>query len=150
MLYLQILAATLTLNNFGLLLKARELIIVVWLSSTMTVDSNMKSNILNEYFASVFTVEDVKNIPDMRESPYISMSDITVTLIGVTNLLHDLKPHKACGPDQIPIRLLEETSTQIAPVLLLIFSVSLHQGKVPKEWKHAYVTPVFKNGDGKL
>ena len=83
----------------------------------------------------------------MKESPYPSIPSITVTLTCVTNLLQNLNSHKAYGSDQISIRFLKETSTQIAPVLLLIFKVSLQQGKVPKEWKHAYVTPVFKSGE---
>jgi len=62
-------------------------------------------------------------------------------------LLQNLKVHKACGPDGIPIRLLKETAEEVAPILLLIFRASLKQGKIPKEWKYAHVTPVFKSGN---
>ena len=64
----------------------------------------------------------------------------------VFHLLQNLKVHKACGPDGISICLLKETA-EVASILLLIFRASLKQGKIPKEWKHAHVTPVFKNGN---
>ena len=55
--------------------------------------------------------------------------------------------YKGCGPDQIPNRLLKEIATEIASTLLLIYQSSLKQAKLPDEWKHAYITPIFKNGD---
>ena len=111
-------------------------------------DSTTKSNILNEYFASDFNVEDTTNTPDMKESPYPSIASIIVTLTGVTNLLQNHNSHKAYGPDQIPIRLLKETSTQIAPVLLLIFKALLQQGKYQKTINMlSYVTPEFKSSE---
>ena len=36
-------------------------------------------------------------------------------------------------------------AVEIAPCLKLLFSASLHQGKVPLEWKKALVTPLFGN-----
>jgi len=45
-------------------------------------DSSIKSNILNKYFASVFTTERLDNVPVMNESPYPCMTDITITLDG--------------------------------------------------------------------
>ena len=35
----------------------------------------------------------------------------------------------------------------ISPTLVLVFQASLLQGRVPAEWKSAYVTPIFKKGD---
>ena len=63
----------------------------------------------------------------MNESPYPSMSDITITLDGVFHLLQNLKTHKACGPDGILIQLLKETAEEVAPILSLIFRASLKQ-----------------------
>jgi len=88
---------------------------------------NDNSNILNNYFAPVFTTEILDNVPVMNESPYPCMADITITLDGLFHLLQNLKTHKACGPDGIPIRLLKETSEEVAPILLLIFRASLKQ-----------------------
>ena len=50
-------------------------------------------------------------------------------------------PSKSPGPDHIPTRLLKLLAVEIAPCLKLLFSGSLHQGKVPLEWKKALVCP---------
>ena len=110
-------------------------------------DSVAKSNILNRYFNSVYTKELFHNMPTYAESNYPDMPEIEITLNGVVSLLQKLKPFKACGPDQIPNRILKEVAREIAPALLLLYQSSFRQAKLPDEWKHAYVTPIFKEGD---
>ena len=114
-------------------------------------DNYTKCNLLNEYFASVFTVDDSVHIP-MSPGSYPDISAIEVTLKGVIKLLQDLKPYKANGPDKIPTRLLKECAKEIAPSLVLLYQASLKQSIVPTEWKHALVTPIviFKKGDWSL
>ena len=62
-------------------------------------------------------------------------------------MLQKLKPFKACDPDQIPNHILKEVVKEIAPALLLLYQSSLKQAKLPDQWKHAYVTPIFKERD---
>ena len=50
------------------------------------------------------------------------------------------------GLDQIHPRVLKKLTTAVAPILTVIFTKSLHSGKVPKEWKKANVAPIFKKG----
>ena len=78
--------------------------------------------------------------------PYPAIPTIQIDILGVTSLLSNLDPHKAPGPDGIPPRLLKETSSSIAPVLTLIYKASLNQGKLPSDWKRAFVVPIFKKG----
>ena len=75
-----------------------------------------------------------------------SMEQITVDPKGVAKLLDGLNVHKAPGPDGLNVRVPEECSTQISPILALIYNESLAQGNVPDDWRHAYVCPVFKKG----
>ena len=56
---------------------------------------------------------------------------MSVSVEEVANLLHQLKPHKAIGPDGIPVYFLKEMSHEIAPILSLMFQSSLHQGILP-------------------
>ena len=113
-------------------------------------NNTSKSCLLNDYFASVFTKETSDTLPTLPESVYPTISDISVTYNGVVNLLKNIKEYKAHGPDKIPNRLLKECATEIAHPLVLLFQASIKQSKVPSEWKHALVSPIFKKGDRSL
>ena len=90
-----------------------------------------KANILAEYFSSVFTQEDTSTIPELEGNPFPEISPIQVHLDGVSQLLHNLKPHKAAGPDNLPSYFLKEVANEIAPALTTIFQTSLNQGPLP-------------------
>ena len=67
------------------------------------------------------------------------MKDITVSCKGVVKLLKNLKPHKAAGPDDIPLMLLREAADEIAPAITLFFQASLNQGTLLRHGvRHLY------------
>ena len=107
-------------------------------------DSYNKAEILNEQFRSVFTEEDLTNIPDKGQSPFIPMKNILITNQGVLKLLQNLKTSKATGPDSIPAYLLKTAAKEITPVLTKLFQFSLDTGEVPPDWRNAWVVPIFK------
>ena len=43
-------------------------------------------------------------------------------------------------------RELKELATDIAPILTIIFQISLESGVVPSDWKTAHLAPVYKKG----
>ena len=110
-------------------------------------DASTKSEILNGQFSSAFTIEDTSSFPDLGTSDYPDAPEIRVHPNGVRKLLKNLKPQKATGPDDISQRFLKEIPEPLTPVLTLIFSASLNQGKAPDDWKKANVSPIFKKGD---
>ncbi len=73
--------------------------------------------------------------------------DIIVSLKGVEKQLTNINPHKASGPDDIPVRVLNEPAVVVAPILTKLYRKSLETGQVPNDWKRAHITPVFKKGD---
>ena len=83
-------------------------------------------------------------MPD--DVPYPAMPDIKVNKEGVTKLLHKLNPSKASGPDLIPARILKNMAFEIAPFLTTIFQESFNTGTVPRDWRIANVTVIFKKG----
>ena len=110
-------------------------------------DSKEKANILNTQFSDVFNKnEDTTTIQDKGESSHPEMAEITITENGVRKLLQKLDGHKATGPDDIPARLLKETAAETTHMLTTLFQASLHQGKLPTEWKTANVIPAYKKG----
>ena len=106
-----------------------------------------KANVLNRQFKSAFSPITTEHLPDIGESPYPQMQNITVTVPGVEKLLLNLKPHKAAGPDAILPRTLKDFATEIAPVLTFIYNKSLSSSTIPDDWRTANVTPIFKKGE---
>ena len=103
-----------------------------------------KANICNRQFQSVFTRESDAEIHFKGTSPFTPMGEITVDPNGVLKLLNNLKIHKASGPDVLSARVLKECSSEITPILALIYNESLAQGTVPDDWRQANVAPIFK------
>ena len=106
-----------------------------------------RANILNRQFESVFTKEDTSTMPDKGPSPHPDMPNIEVNWKGVHRLLKGLKTFKATGPDSIPAFILKAAADQLAPILTGLYQTSLNSGKVPLDWKEAWIVPVFKKGD---
>ena len=76
------------------------------------------------------------------------MGEITVDPNGVLKQLNNLKIHKASGSDGLSVRVLKECSSEMAPILALIYNKSLAQGTVPDDWRQANViltSPIFSN-----
>jgi hypothetical protein len=80
----------------------------------------------------------------------LELSSIQLSETEVVGVLRKLNSRKACGPDNIPNRLLIELADVIAPSLCEIFNMSLNLGVVPLKWKMANITPVFKREDPTL
>ena len=114
-------------------------------------DTLSKAEALNKQFKSVFTHEDIENIPTMATSSdtgnsFPIMSDITFSLNGIQQALCNLQVNKASGPDRIPPYILKNCAEEISPVLKVIFTKSFTTGILPKDWLTANICPVHKKG----
>ena len=65
-------------------------------------NGEVKVEILNKQFFSVFTNESESDPPSVGTEPKSSISLLIITISGVTKQLTSLKTNKACGPDNIP------------------------------------------------
>ena len=92
----------------------------------------------------MFTTKDSSSLPTLPISTYPSLPKISITEHGVFTLLSQIDPHKACGPDNIPARVLKELAQELSPMIAHLFKQSFDTSELPPEWKSAYVTPVFK------
>lgn len=108
-----------------------------------------KAETLNTYFFSVFTNEQLP-LPEISTSPYSSISALQISPEGVAKQLSQLKPNKACGPDELPARVLKEISQSASGWLAFIFQQSLNLNAVPLDWSKALITAVFKKDNKSL
>ncbi|KAF2354306.1 hypothetical protein FHG87_014938 [Trinorchestia longiramus] len=118
--------------------------------STQT-NNKSKAKILNTYFTSVFTHEDLTEIP---QPPVFNtqeiLSDGVFTVEEVEEQLSILNPYKSTGPDGLGPRILKKTAEVISEPLTNIFNRSLETGIVPDDWKRANVTPIFNKGNKQI
>ena len=114
----------------------------------IVTDEREMADILKDYFASVFTVEDNRNerpVPSQRQVAACLFS-IDIKEDDVMRVIDKLKICKSPGPDKIYPRILREVKVAICKPLCAIFNLSLQLGKVVQKWKLANVTPLFKKG----
>ena len=80
-----------------------------------------KASTLNEHFLSVFTHERNMKVPDKGQSPFPDITDFNISTAGVDEQLLFQNPTKACGPDELPPRLLKTVAHELTTVLFFYF-----------------------------
>ena len=119
-------------------------------SGNIISDMLQMAEILNEYFSSVFTIEDISSLQvpltkfEGNKSEHLRQLFVTPEMIS--KKIKKMKDNKSPGVDGIPPKLLKEIVEQISTPLAKVFHLSLEEGIVPSEWKEANITPLFKKG----
>ena len=114
---------------------------------TKATNDQDKANLLNNYFSSVFTVEDLNTIPvPPRYHAGQPLVNVTITTENVTLKLTKLLPGKSPGPDGWHPRILRELAPNIAKPLSILLQKSLKESHIPPSWKEGHITPIFKKG----
>jgi len=117
--------------------------------TTLGEDSEMVEE-LSKQFKSVFTLEDMTNLPTIHHSSVTWDLTNDVDFIDsdvVYNHIRKIKQNKAAGPDEIYARVLRETEKELAFPLSIIFCRSVSHNEIPTDWKRANVVPIFKKGE---
>jgi hypothetical protein len=109
--------------------------------------SKEKAQILIKHFSSVFTRGSVDNMPETHINLKSTIPSIKIKTEGVEKLLRNINPSKASGPDNIPNRILNQCTKQLAPSLAIIFQSSIDTGVLPKDWLNANISSIYKKGD---
>lgn len=104
------------------------------------------ADILNKFFASVFTIESpdlpVLDPCDLPEK----LTDISFPEDAVLEKIKKLKPDSACGSDRVGARILQANAEVLCIPLSIVFRKSLEEGVVPEDWRRGNITPIFKSG----
>src|SRR2546425_13278610 len=120
-------------------------------NSKQILNSNVENaNLLNTYFSSVFTVENLNSVPTPNEM-FSGNSDQTLTNIHITEdivlaKLNQINVNKCQGSDQVHPKLLYELRSEIVKPLTVLFKLFLQLGIVPQDWREANVAPLHKKG----
>jgi hypothetical protein len=105
-----------------------------------------KVEVLNRFFGSVFTYEGESNVTCLLKTD-IQIEDISITVEMVETKLKSLNVNKSMGPDGIHPRVLKELAKQLSSPLAIIFQKSIEYGSIPKDWRLADISPIYKSGD---
>ena len=91
------------------------------------------AEVLNEYFISVFTTEDISSLPvpftKFEGNKSEHLGQLFVTPVMKLNKIKKMKDNKS------PPKLLNEIVEQISTPLAIFFNLSLEEGIVTSEWK---------------
>ena len=117
---------------------------------SMKFDDDDKARILLKQFSSVFTQEQVGEIPRIESRTESSVSSLEITVQMVLEELKGLNQYKSCGPDELHPRLLIELADDIALPVALLFNATMEHGSLPDDWRRAFVSPIFKKGSRNL
>ena len=116
-------------------------------------DSKEMANLFNDYFSSMFTKENLKNIPmvDVKGlgDNNGALENIDINKERVAKALGTLKMNKAAGIDGLNSSFIKGCSSGIVKPLELIFKKSLETAEIPNDWKKANVSVIFKKGSRK-
>ena len=86
------------------------------INGTIINNSKDKAEALNCQIQSVFTLEDFIHLPICNDSIHPAIRDLSISAVGVLNLLKTLHTKKVPGPDNILIHILEVCIEEIAPI----------------------------------
>jgi hypothetical protein len=113
---------------------------------TLTQNDREKTEVLNDFFGSVFINEPKDNIPTLDCGLDLDIQTLSVTQVQMCKALKALKVNKSPGPDEINPRILKELCNELSYPLTILFNKTMSEGKLPAEWKEAEVRPIFKKG----
>ena len=104
------------------------------------------ADLLNNYFASVFTVE--SNLSDYVTPPSdCFIDDVDFSVAVIARKLEGLNVNKSPGPNGLHPSILHNCSGVLALPLSILFSKLFTHSFVPSDWKIANVIPIFKKGE---
>ncbi|VDL92859.1 unnamed protein product [Schistocephalus solidus] len=103
-----------------------------------------KAEHLSPFFQSVFTREANLNANNYSAEEIPTIDSVVITEPIVLQELLKLDETKSPGPDVILAKLLN--AVELAEPLCLLFQASLAAGRLPSDWKTAWIFPIHKSG----
>jgi hypothetical protein len=117
-------------------------------SGDLETGEKEKADLFNETFHAVFIVDngDCLNL-NKRVGPENELLNFTVNNSDIEDALKNLLPKTSKTPEDIPSIVIKKTGSTLVPFLNLFYNLSLQTCQIPRQWKTAHITPVFKKGN---
>ena len=106
------------------------------------------AEVMNKCFQTVFTEEGDFEVNEDRCADN-GLREVKIRKQELMKLMENLDINKAPGPDGVSNWILRECRDQLGDKIHSLVSLSLTQGKVPKDWKRANIVPIYKSGNRK-
>ena len=114
---------------------------------SLTSSDAEAAELLQEFFTSVFTIEDITTAPDLQVKELSNeIENMLISKLEVIKALQKLQENKAPGVDGIHPKVLKRCCESLAFPLQLIFQKTPDEGHLPRDWRDANVTAVHKMG----
>ena len=96
--------------------------------------------------SNTFTAEDFSSTPNFRPRQLQTqpLETVHITEEIVHKKLQSLRSDKSPGPDKLHPRILKELAKELTTPLAIICNKCIDKGTLPRQWKEAIVTPIFK------
>jgi len=118
------------------------------LTITVFVAIQQKTEVLNNFFSSVFTVEVEFCCAATTCRPCHSpIEQLIFSEQTILDRLNKLKITKSQGPDGIHPRILYELWYELLEPLKILFDTSVKLGILPEDWKIGHIMAVYKKGN---
>ena len=120
--------------------------------SLITDSFEMAEKLRQQYEKSFSTPEKTMTITDpeeffsSEEAHDTSLTDFDFTVQDITDAIMSLHSTSSPGPDGMPVIMLKECRTILAPAIHHLWRHSLDTGVIPKELKSGIITPIHKGG----
>ena len=101
---------------------------------------------LSAYFSSIFTADN-HSLPPHQQNVTPLTLDLMFTPNIVLRKLIKLNTKSAGGYDDVPPIFLKQCAHVLSHSLAFLLEHSFNSSVLPAIWLHAYITPIFKNGD---
>ena len=120
-------------------------------------DNQSRANVFCSYFTNIVKTLKEKAIPlinfTWKQTSFIPIRTVRrfnfryVSKIFVEKQIKKFPRKKETGVDDLPTTLLKDCASLISQPICHIINLSITTGIVPRIWKTAKITPVFKSGD---
>jgi hypothetical protein len=108
-----------------------------------------KARILNDFFSSVFTVDNDVPLPRQPRTD-ARIGNVNFTRAKVAAAIDSMTDTLSSGPDGYPAYFIKRLRDMLCEPFALLFNTCMQTGDLPRVWLDAHIVPIHKKGSKNL